>query len=269
MTQLSRHMIALPVAVPALTYDGLGRLAKQAGMRRELYAAQLLIAAYSARVKPTGDDRELEAAVAGGTAEAAPADDTIRHLLQERDGWKKTAEDLRVQLNNLRAEKATLLATSEARLGKIEAMQRALNALAVEAEDLQIKNDQLLTEIASCARPLPPIITVTGEPNRSAKTAESLAAMATAAAAAMKGPGPVMPATPGIEIVAPVPEPYGLDRRAAEEAPRDDEAPLTKGFIKAVVGYHWANTRPDQIARILSCSEAQVRRALKLSGRRA
>lgn len=264
MSQPSRHMIALPVAVPALTYDGLGRLAKQAGMRRELYAAQLLVAAYSARVKPSGEDLELEAAVVEPTPLAVPADDTIRHLIRERDGWKKTAEDLRFELNNVRAEKATLFGTSEARHGRIRALEQELSeeaALrvgaierlkATEAERDRLRADvERLTERAAAARPLPPIVTVTARPDLSPESQEAISAMAIAARAALSRPGPLMSALPDAEIIPPKPE-----------------ASLSPEFISRVVAYRWAGLSVEQIAEAYQCPQATVRKALRMARRR-
>jgi hypothetical protein len=272
MSQPSRPMIAVPCAVPAPTYDGLGRLAKQAGMRRELYAAQLLTAAYAARVKPNGEDPELEAAVAELQNDTASHDDTIRHLIHERDGWKKTAENLRVELNNVRADKATLLGTSEARLARITAMEKELSeeaalrvgaiermkaaelkqdALQEDIETLQRRNNQLLTEIAQCARPLPPIVTVTAKPDLSPQSREAISAMAIAARAALSRPGPLMCALPDAEIIPPKPE-----------------APLSPEFISRVVAYRWAGLSVEQIAEVYQCSWATVRKALRMARRR-
>jgi hypothetical protein len=179
--------------------------------------------------------RELEAAVANMSAQPAAADETtIRHLMSERDGWKKTAEDLRESLRETRTARDELLDQVEA---------------------LQIKNDQLLTELASCARPLPPIITVTAAPERSPELNETNAERADKAVTEL------------LNYLKRGPEPYGLDRKAAEEAPSAPDAPLTPAFIKAVVGYNWAGVSVEQIARSLRCDEHQVRRALKAKRR--
>lgn len=61
---------------------------------------------------------------------------------------------------------------------------------------------------------------------------------------------------------------YGLCRKAKAEAPPSEDAPLTKSFVKIVVGYRYANTSIEQIARILECDVASVRRALEVSGGR-
>lgn len=288
MSQPSRPMIALPVAVPAPTYDGLGRLAKQAGMRRELYAAQLLVAAYSARVKPTGDDPELEAVVAELKNDTASHDDTIRHLIRERDGWKKTAEEARVTLNDARREldaKKTGLAVlgdrlraeeeKSASLGRrwdetrayasmrdrelqdvkatCERLRAERDALQAECEQLQAQNDKLLTDLSSCARPLPPMLTITAKPELSPETYGALQAAAFRGLEALReAPPALVPALPEIEVIPPKPD-----------------APLSPEFISRVVAYRWAGMAVADIAKAYRCPEAKVRQALRVARRRA
>ncbi|MGL5447468.1 MAG: hypothetical protein ACRDBL_09180 [Rhabdaerophilum sp.] len=256
--------------------------------------------------------RELEAAVSALKERPSANEDTIRHLIQERDGWKNTAEELRGRLSEVQDANGRLADVFEAKLktrldriaeleqalreetalrvGAFERMkateierdqwrecesetQEALQAIGeefgVDAGEpridgirrilmrLQIDNDKLLTELASCARPLPPIITVTAKPERSPALNEALSQMATKAVAALR------------EQANRGPEPYGLDRQAAEEKPSAPEAPLTSAFIKFCVGYHWAGLSVEQIAAILRCDGADVRRALKPTGRAA
>jgi hypothetical protein len=253
MTFAPRAMISLSVSLSGATYDGLGRLAHKNGMKREVYGALLLTAAYSARVKPDGADPELEAAVADLKAQPAPADDTIRHLLQERDSWKKTAEQYRGE----RLDMLNALGEAAQLKEELKAAREACSQFQSKVEQLERHNSQLQAELANCARPLPPIVTVTAKPDRSPALDEALAAMATTAATALR------------EQAARGPEPYGLDRKAAEEAPSEPEVALTPAFIKSVAGYHWAGVSVEQIARSLRCDEAAVRRALKAKGRAA
>lgn len=214
--------------------------------------------------------RELEAALTAQKAEPVASEESIRHLIQERDGWKATAEELRGQLHEAQDQigrladnfgaklrepieriaelEQELREESALRVGAIERMKAAefeRDALQDALNQQQNENDKLMTELASCAR------------QRSPEVNEMLSQIETHAAAALR------------EQASRGPEPYGLDRQAAEDAPSEPDALLTPAFIKSCVGYHWAGVSVSQIAATLRCDEAAVRRALKAKGRAA
>lgn len=51
--------------------------------------------------------------------------------------------------------------------------------------------------------------------------------------------------------------------RGCDEAPATDADPLTPAFVKSCIGFHWIGRRPEEIARLMCCPVAQVRRALE------
>lgn len=60
--------------------------------------------------------RELEATLAALKAQPSVNEDTIRHLIAERDGWKTTAEELRGKVYDAQDEMARVADTFEAKL---------------------------------------------------------------------------------------------------------------------------------------------------------
>lgn len=67
-----------------------------------------------------------------------------------------------------------------------EGLQRDLDAACEDIFTMQVRNDQLLTEISACARPLPPIITITAKPDVAPETREALLELAQASAAQLR-----------------------------------------------------------------------------------
>jgi hypothetical protein len=51
--------------------------------------------------------------------------------------------------------------------------------------------------------------------------------------------------------------------RGRDEAPTTDAEPLTPAFVKSVVGFRCVGNGPRDIARLMRCDVAQVRRALE------
>lgn len=72
--------VPIQITVNSLAYDAMTQAAAARGLTFSRYASQLLEAAWSARVKPTGDDPELEVAVAA----PPPRDSQTAQKLVER-----------------------------------------------------------------------------------------------------------------------------------------------------------------------------------------
>lgn len=147
----ARPLVTVSIALPAAMFAGLVELARKAGMPRDLYTSNLLIAAYSAKIGPTGDtalEEAVRAPVRGNRTEEVPASDMVRELIQERDRWRQTADDLqkvareaaglKERLNNIEADRQTLREMLHARDVRQKQLEQELSeeiALRVGAID--------------------------------------------------------------------------------------------------------------------------------------
>lgn len=161
-----RPQVTVSITLPAAVFSGLVDLARKAGQPRDIYTANLLIAAYSAKRGPTGDSAleesvrapmnaaRVEQVVVSMEADMAP-------LMRELERWKKVAEEFRLrgeqadhiqeQLNNLRAEKEQLRQSLKAVQAQRDQFEQELAeeiALRVGAIDrmkkAELERDELL-----------------------------------------------------------------------------------------------------------------------------
>ena len=238
----SRPMVTLAFPVPAPVFDGLAELARKAGHPRDLYASNLLIAAYSAKHLSTGD-AALDTAIA--SMDTRPADLAVGEACVET---LRQLEIVTASLTDREKENARLRAAIEK--WRLRDAERAEEIRALIAEVVELKEDRNAYERAQIAL-------------RSKLMAELEALQAERQAEKDRSATETTEAQPEPDTT------YGLCRRAKAEAPASDDAPLTKSFIKIVVGYRYANTSVEQIARMMGCDVAAVRRAIEASGRRA
>lgn len=170
---MSRPMIALTISIPAPMLDGLGRMARERGLKKELLASELLGAAYTARLKPVGD-AALEAAVAQiGEAGAGGAARVLE--------LESKAANLRAELNNVNASLDASRRNSAAQIAKVGELQKLLWAAQEEIDGLKGALDAAQQELETLKAPaplIPTVVTINAASDIDPETRDALADLA-------------------------------------------------------------------------------------------
>lgn len=184
----ARPMLAISLTIPGAAWDGLSAMARKAGYPKELFAANLLMAAYTAKVGPTGDDA-LDASVA---RIGEPGNDDTRVAALEG----KVA-GLRAELNNVNASLDQSRRKTAAEIAKMSELQKLLHGANEEIDGLKdaldaekMKHAEIFCELHAARQELealkaaekkPPIVTITADPGLNSETKAALIAAAKAA----------------------------------------------------------------------------------------
>lgn len=131
------HAKPVPVqlTVNSLAYDAMTQAAAARGLTFSRYASQLLEAAWSARVKPTGDDVELETAVA-----APPPRDsqTAQKLVERTNDAERRLREANAKVERLERDLAKR-PEQPMKTGPVVTMDEHQRALA--ARDAQLRRE--------------------------------------------------------------------------------------------------------------------------------